>query len=241
MAKKFIGGISIDTEKEMRERHPADFYPTEQALIDAYVTEKMYFDGNPDLIFDVGAGDGRWGRTVKNNLLGAKTAMLVGTDIRDLPKPDGYDYWHTGESGNIYNLYGLAGGIYSNPNIYIANPPFSIADDFFELCVNSVNKETGLVAFLLPLSWLASEKRAKWYNDRTPISRIVVCNTRPSFDDTYGGSYPGREYGIFEWHFMSGWVEGRSLNSKEMGDYCRTNPIEHLTYKKSPKPKRPKT
>lgn len=232
MTKKFIGGVTIETDKEMKKRHPADFYPTEQALLDAYFSQS-FINYVPKLTIDVGAADGRWGTTFnKYNV----TDTLIGIELRDYPKPKVFDYWHSGAKdykADIYNLYSTL-SIYSEiPDLFIGNPPFSIVMDIFALCVNAVNKKRGCISFLLPLNWLASEKRGKLFmvgdelKHPVPISRINVCNTRPSFTEN-GKTYPGKEYMIAEWHF----VNGECLSSKDYVKHYGQSPINHLTYKR---------
>jgi len=230
LATKYIGGVSIDTIEEMKERHPADFYPTEQALIDAYLKNTDVTQNKQIItVADLGAGDGRWGRSVKNwsnNRPIPVPCALAGIDIRDLPKPDGFDFWQSGEQGSIYNFLNICN---SRFDLIIGNPPFSILDDWLEVCFEIVNKNKGMISLLLSLNILSGIKRyKKYYNNEFPLSRLVVCSTRPSFSEN-GKTYPGREYGIFEWRFSN----GKCLNSGDTYDRNGLDPIDFLTYERS--------
>ena len=231
---KFIGGVGIDTDKVMKPRSPSDFYPTEQALIDTYVSNKLFFGGKVHYILDMGAGDGRWGRTITQQILNSRERFpdtpiptLYGNDIRDLPKPGLFDNWLTGEEGNVYRIIPKMPP-FANFEIIVSNPPYTIAEDFLDVALDLVNRDSGMIIFLLSLNWLASEKRYKrFYSSGYPITHLTVCNTRPSFSEN-GKTYPGREFGIFEWHFY----KGNCLDSQDYGSMYDNRPIDHLTYKR---------
>src|SRR5258708_23223108 len=146
--KYHIGGITIETNKKMKERSPSDFYPTEQTLIDAYLLKSNY-DGPAKkiIVADLGAGDGRWGKAVKNKL---PDVELFGMDIRDLPRPLGFFNWLSGpDCGDIYNLK-LEDEYF---DIIIGNPPYSICDDWLNICLQNINLDNGSIDLLLPLSF----------------------------------------------------------------------------------------
>lgn len=232
MAKKYIGDILVDTEKKMRPRQPADFYPTEQALIDAYVQNKLFFNGTVKYILDLGAGDGRWGRTIKQQILNSRERFpdtpipnLYGNDIRPLPKPELFDNWFSGENGNIYKIISKVPP-YDNFEIIVSNPPYSIGEDFLDVARDLINRDSGVIIFLLPLNWLASLQRYKnFYTNGLPISHLTVCNTRPSFTDD-GKTYPGKEFGLFHWYFQNGYC----LDSQDFSKAYDMPSIDHLVY-----------
>lgn len=232
---KFIGGVGIDTDKVMKPRSPSDFYPTEQALITEYVSNHLFFNGKVNYILDMGAGDGRWGSTIKQQILNSRerfpdvtVPLLYGLDIRDLPKPELFDRWFVGEEqGNVYKIIPKIPPEH-NFQMIVSNPPYSIAEDFLDVALDLVNRDSGMIIFLLSLNWLASEKRYnRFYRNGAPISRLTICNTRPSFSEN-GKTYPGREFGIFEWHFMNGYCSDSVVYSS-LYDYPSIN---HLTYKR---------
>jgi 16S rRNA A1518/A1519 N6-dimethyltransferase RsmA/KsgA/DIM1 with predicted DNA glycosylase/AP lyase activity len=59
----------------------------------------------------------------------------------------------------------------------VANPPYSQALEFAISCVESA---APYVAMLLPLSFLASQKRAAFHR-RNPLRALLVLSKRPSF------------------------------------------------------------
>lgn len=195
---KYVGGVAIETDKIMEERNPVDFYPTDQELIDAFVTR---YDFNMDknrIVADLGAGDGRWGLAVKKKY---SDSILLGTDIRDLPQPENFDFWYTGETGSIYNIQNLP---ITNFGLILGNPPYSMLNDWVDICLDHVSRTDGQIHLLLSLNWLAGERRYKKYYSNGLVPDITVCSTRPSFRDGFKGSYPGREFAIFSWRFIKG-------------------------------------
>jgi hypothetical protein len=229
MTKKYIGGVSIDTDKEMKQRHKQDFYPTEQALIDAYLKKSNFYNclrqGVKDFsseelekrcVADFGAGDGRWGIAVKNKY---PYVNLVGNDIRNLPRPEGFNEWTPEFDFINHKWFG------STPDLIVGNPPYSILEAWLEKCFEIVNKDWGVVSLLLSINALSGLKRyKKFYSNGFPISKLWVCSTRPSFTEN-GKTYPGREYAIFEWWFSDNYC----LTSEDLGDRCIL-PIDFIVY-----------
>jgi hypothetical protein len=199
--KYHIGGTTVETDKPFKERSKADFYPTEQALIDTYVkkTRFIVLENEQTVIADLGAGDGRWGLAVKKKY---PKSTLFGTDIRDLPIVWGFDSWRVGYPlGDIYNLHNLFEDEFID--VIVGNPPYNIAFDWFKICLANINKSNGEIHLLLPLSWLAGEKRYKEIYSQKMMPDVTICSTRPSFSED-GKTYPSREYGLFKWEFRGG-------------------------------------
>jgi len=195
--KYYIGGTTVETDKPFRERSKADFYPTEQALIDAYIQKERwqildYAAKSEVVVADLGAGDGRWGLSLKKKY---PDVYILGLDIRDLPDP-GFDYWYPNR--NFLETI--------NPktwDVILGNPPYNIAMEWLNKCLEKINKRYGEIHLLLPLSFLSGEKRYNEFYSNKIVPDVTICSTRPSFSED-GKTYPSREYGMFKWEFRGG-------------------------------------
>lgn len=79
---------------------------------------------------------------------------------------------------------------WSNVDIAVMNPPFSLAIEFLRRAI----KEVDTVAALLRLNFLGGQKRAEWH--RCNPSDVYVLPRRPSFT---GGGTDATEYAWFVW------------------------------------------
>lgn len=87
-------------------------------------------------------------------------------------------------------------------DLFIANPPYSLAQQFVEKMLDERSPYT-IVACLLRLGFLASQKRHDWWQARKP-SALRVLSARPSF--TGDGKTDATEYAWYIWL-----PEGREL------------------------------
>ena len=74
----------------------------------------------------------------------------------------------------------------------ITNPPFSLSREF----IDAYRDRAPFAAFLLPLNFLASQKRAAWWIANPP-AHVLVLPFRPSF--TGDGKTDSVDYGWFVW------------------------------------------
>lgn len=97
--------------------------------------------------------------------------------------------------------------LYEDPEVLnsfaiVSNPPFSIADAFVQRALSLADE----VAMLLPLTWLAGAKRARWLRD-TPLKHILVLTPRPSMPPGVAieaGEKPGGGTVDFAWIVWDG-------------------------------------
>jgi hypothetical protein len=98
--------------------------------------------------------------------------------------------------------------------VVLTNPPFSLAPEF--IVQSLLLYHEALLAFLLPLSFLATEKRAPFMHTYAPD--VYVLPDRPSF--TANNKTDSAEYGWFIWHGQrlrkSGSVQVLQLTPKEI-------------------------
>lgn len=79
-------------------------------------------------------------------------------------------------------------------DLIITNPPFSIAKQVAEKCLEIAGDEA-TVALLLRLSFLASQERHAFWQQH-PLSELLVLSARPSFT---GGGTDNSEYAWYVW------------------------------------------
>ena len=162
----------IYTEKALPDRAINDFYPTPHSVID--VAMERFGQRSARSILDIGAADGRWG------IAGAGYATaplcLVGVDIRPLPQPAGYTFWHTMD----YTLP-LECELMSVKqfDFIVSNPPFAVA----EAIIWSAWKQLqpgGKMLFLLPADfWYTIGRFNGLWRQLPPIERCSIVKRIP--------------------------------------------------------------
>ncbi len=81
----------------------------------------------------------------------------------------------------------------------ITNPPYNLAEEFVTTALDlmySKNNSIRLVAMLLRLNFLGSQKRHDWWQTRLP-NTIIALSCRPSF--TNDGKTDATDYAWFVW------------------------------------------
>lgn len=78
-------------------------------------------------------------------------------------------------------------------DLVITNPPFSLASDFVQRSLDWLTPN-GVALFLLPLSFLASQRRAPWLAKHCPD--VWPLSRRPSFT---GGGTDAVDYAWMRW------------------------------------------
>ena len=185
----------IRTTAPLRERDAFDHYPTD--LKDCRAALSLLPPGfDPGYILDPGAGTGVWGVAARERW---PNAVIVGTDIRPLPRPKVYDFWFTGGYDFLLNR---ERGIF---DLAMGNPPFGksgskkdrkAAEKFVRRSL-ALLTDDGYADFLLPLTFLAGQGRARGLYVEHPPRRIAVMAERPSF--TGDGLTDNTEYAFYLW------------------------------------------
>lgn len=180
--------IYVTKDTTLPERRAYELYPTERNLIRAAFSHRP---GKVATILDAGAGDGQWGMVAREFY---PQAIIDGVEIRDLPKPAGFDGWYccdflTFQPASLYDLI-------------ISNPPYgpevggvSTAERFVRHSWNLV-APGGTMIFLLRLAFQAGVDRYKglWFD--LPLWKSLICSRRPSF---YDRGTNGTDYSIYIW------------------------------------------
>jgi hypothetical protein len=89
-------------------------------------------------------------------------------------------------------------------DLIITNPPFSLALEFLERS-RELLTTSGVILFLLPLTWLASRRRwVRLFNGMHRPFKVWVLAKRPSF--TGDRKTNATEYGIFAWNKVNSYT-----------------------------------
>jgi len=81
-------------------------------------------------------------------------------------------------------------------DIIATNPPFIYGIEFVNRAMDLLSPR-GVAAFLLKLSFMSSQSRLEFFEQRPP-SEVHILSKRPSF--AHGRTDRGQEYGIFVWN-----------------------------------------
>ena len=167
---------TIFTNKKLPERIEKDFYPTPEPIIRAALARFGHVQAR--VILDIGAGDGRWGiaaaKQAKNPL------VLVGVDIRPLPKPDMFTFWHMVDYSHPIECEMMS---VKSFDFIVSNPPFAIAEAIIWQAWKQL-KNGGLMLFLLPADfWYSIGRYRHLWRELPPLERCSVVNRIPFTGD----------------------------------------------------------
>lgn len=187
----------IPTTKQTQPREDNDNYPTPKDLIERVLDK---FPLGPEIfeVLDPGAGDGAWGRVIKERY---PWVRLTGVELRKLPKPPEYDDWIIGDFRTMRTKkrYDLA----------IGNPPYGkmgavkvrgLAEQFVRHSLELLH-DKGKLTFLLRLAFLEGQVRGDGLWIEHQPKAVAVCKARPSFSGN--GKTDATAYGVFAWD--KGW------------------------------------
>ena len=146
----------------------------------------------PYRVLDIGAGEGAWG-------IGAKElwphCFLSGIESREIPRPKEYDHWAHVDIRLWDRTY--KGDKY---DICISNPPYCLQNECAEIGLNHL-ADGGFQIMLLPLSFLAGQKRRNTLFKSYPPKYVGIFSKRISWDGS--GRVPPRDHILAIWE--GGW------------------------------------
>lgn len=153
-------------------RSAKDFYPTPSWLTEAVVLVLQRYE--PRRILEPAAGEGAIVRVLQaafpNAVIDAGD-ITTGRDFLATPPPYKATY-----------------------DLIITNPPYSLAQEFIERALELRASPRSVVAMLLRINYLGSQKRATWLRANFPA--IYVTPRRPDFT---GGGGDATEYAWMIW------------------------------------------
>ena len=95
-------------------------------------------------------------------------------------------------------------------DVIIGNPPYSLAQEFIDKSLG-ILRPGGRLIFLLRTSFLESQKRFSWWQDKLP-NKLYVLNERPSFTGK------GTDASSYSWFI---WEKSRIVNDFLRGQEIR--------------------
>lgn len=187
--------IREGTPLPRRRRH--ELYKTELALVRAAVKEYA-FDPAGDPVLDPGAGDGRWGQTVKALY---PLAEIHGVERRRVLRPEGFELWASRKdflSFRPKTRYGLI----------LGNPPYGplingvLQAELFIRHAWDLLENGGRLLFLLRLAMQAGIDRYEGLWTTHPPTLVATVSRRPSFGKNRHGrrGTNGTDYGLYLWN-----------------------------------------
>lgn len=165
----------------------------------------------PEYIVDIGAGDGRIGRTVRDDWLPAphngkliRLTLLEPMDPREADRiqkdelEDGDDVLSARFEDVVDDAIEMVDDAVDEcVTLYVSNPPFALSEQWVRRVVKIIlrGRAPRFAAFLLRLDWLGTKRRSdimEWH----PPRWILPLSPRPSFAH---GRTDAREYAWFVW------------------------------------------
>lgn len=180
----------------MPKRADQDTYLTprenvEVALDFLIAKERWLYRGElsrPLRFLDLGAGEGVWGTAARERW---PTAFIHGIEIRSVPKPDAYNIWSLVDFRSWATNY--AGREF---DLAIGNPPYTLAEEACRIGLDKV-RENGIVALLLPITFLTSQGRRDGLYREFPLLYYAQFSQRISW--TADGKTPPRDHALYVW------------------------------------------
>lgn len=176
-----LGDAWIVDRGSLPKRRPHDVYETPtyavalayRLFLERWPWWEDPFRKEPLRILDVGAGGGVWGTMARQYW---PDDHIHGIEVRRLSKPEAYDcWWCPGDFERFIERY--AGPPF---DLIVGNPPFSIANEavlggFHHL------KEGGCLMYLLRMSFLAGQERARSLYRDCPLAMVAPFSKRISW------------------------------------------------------------
>jgi len=176
--------LSKTPKDQLPKRHAFDHYVTEAKHVRA-VLRLIPSNFNPTWILDPGAGTGSFGVVARQRW---QNAIIVGIEYRPTSRPKAYDFWlHC--TSYLLRESGVNPDDEAYFDLIIGNPPYgkdgderdNHAPEKFVRRSLELLRPGGLLAFLLPLTWLGGQERAEGLFYEFPPKRVAVAPVRPSF------------------------------------------------------------
>ena len=176
---------TIYTAEKLPERIDKDFYPTPYPVID--MAMGRFGQKNARVILDIGAADGRWGKAAAD--CADHPICLVGVDIRPLPQPKGFTFWHTMDYARPFECQLMS---VKQFDFIISNPPFGAAEPIIWNAWAQL-KPGGKMLFLLPSDfWYSIGRHQRLWRELPPVEKCSIIkrvpftgNSNPNYCDLY--------------------------------------------------------
>lgn len=158
-------------ESFIYERDGLDFYTEPGWCVDLLLDAEKYLGR----VWDPACGNGTIGRAFER-----RNHPIRSTDIAPRPYAE-----------RMLDFLDAEDASYTRADHIVCNPPFSLAEDFIRRGLRMATKSA---AFLLPLKWLASDTRQRFFAEVGRPARVYVLADRASMPP---GMYLDAETGLF--------------------------------------------
>ena len=186
-------------------RRENDYYPTPPAAVDELLRELTPL--RPGYVCDPAAGDGALLRVALDAGLD-----VLGYEINGKLALDADMHIDPERGGVILDDYlKVDRSVHPAPALFLSNPPYSLAQEFITKMLLERGADT-IVAVLLRLNFLGSQRRHSWWKATGAPSALRVVSKRPSF--TGNGKTDMTEYAWYIWD-----PPGRHLGLKPLDWY----------------------
>jgi hypothetical protein len=166
-------------------RIDSDFYATPEATISNFLI-KYNSDMNEKKILEPSAGNGNFIKVIKNMY---PNSIITANEIREEENKNLKLY-----SDNVTHLDFLKFDKTEDYDFIIGNPPYSLAIEFIQKCLEISTTNT-VTILLLRTAFLESKKRYGFWQ-KHPVNHLYVLSQRPSF---MGKGTDATSYSFFVW------------------------------------------
>lgn len=169
------------------ERKAYDFYATPIECVNAILDALPPF-GNDLFILEPSAGNGNVIKALRDRNIDAVDIEAI--EIREDERENLEKLADTVTIGDFLQIETE----YREYDVIIGNPPYSMAQEFIDKCLDLL-APGGKLIFLLRTNFLESDKRFKWWQDKIPAG-LYTLHKRPSFT---GKGTDATSYSWFVW------------------------------------------
>ncbi len=177
----------IYTQNSLPDRAENDFYATPHAVVNAAM--EKFGQREARVILDIGSADGRWGTAAVD--YATSPLCLVGVDIRALPQPVEFTFWHTMDYTMPFECELMS---VKEFDFIVSNPPFAVAEAIIWNAWRQL-QPGGKMLFLLPADfWYTIGRYVGLWRELPPIERCSVVKRIP-----FTGTGNPNNYDLYFW------------------------------------------
>ena len=196
--------VYSNKEKPTKPRQKLDFYPTNKEFCRTVLTRVKenalcgLVHNRPSLVLDPGCGNGNWGKELRH-VYGDRCSLDgVDIDIQKYMQMDNHLHIYDGVIDHDFLTWETS----NRYDLIMGNPPYYIAEEFVEKS-HSLLCDTGVLVFLLKLSFVESKRRYNKYYSGVELKpdHVWVSTRRLDFFRELGleGSGDYKAMGVFIW------------------------------------------
>jgi hypothetical protein len=210
-----------EAEVAKAKRGPFDDYPTPMEFAEPITNAALWLASQRveqiKTVIEPSCGDGTFLRAIVAEGQATAHLKLLGIEIREEAAQEARDLLGTKAMIITGDWEEIAGSLEMDPPTHqaprpwliLGNPPYSMAEEHVRAALAAMH-DGDILAFLLRLSFLGSQKRAEGLWAQPGLKHLIPLAQRPSFmKSAKGSSTDASEYGVFVW--QKGWVSAPTL------------------------------